>query len=197
MNNNFRQTLFSQSSETLAGIKPSNLFSTAKTFADDKYLLNILHNNNIEVKVLNENKLSSLILIYNRELLTKILEDNEVKEILWEFGYKNFSCEKILNKLSQKFNSDSFPHEIGLLLGYPPEDVKSFIKNEGKECKHCKLWKVYSKEDSARFKMNEYYKCRECFKNLYKKNSDVSKIIKYYKNEKVKYDFLNDFNGIY
>ena len=27
---------------------------------------------------------------------------------------------------------EDFPHEIGLLLGYPLADVKAFIENEGK-----------------------------------------------------------------
>ena len=36
-----------------------------------------------------------------------------------------------------------FPHEIGLLLGYPPEDVSGFIENGGKNFLCSGYWKVY------------------------------------------------------
>jgi hypothetical protein len=43
-----------------------------------------------------------------------------------------------------------FPHEIGLFLGYPPEDVKSFIENDGKNYACRTHWKVYHEPDAAR-----------------------------------------------
>ena len=42
-----------------------------------------------------------------------------------------------------------FPHELGLLLGYPPDDVIGFIKNKGKNYLWIGYWKVYSDLDSA------------------------------------------------
>ena len=46
--------------------------------------------------------------------------------------------------------SCAFPHEIGLFLGYPFEDVMGFIENKGENylCSGC--WKVYSCEQDAR-----------------------------------------------
>lgn len=43
-----------------------------------------------------------------------------------------------------------FPHEIGLFLGYPLEDVQGFIENraEGYKCVGC--WKVYGDEEYAK-----------------------------------------------
>ena len=37
--------------------------------------------------------------------------------------------------------SDGFPHEIGLFLGYPIEDVVGFIRNQGRGCKLSGYWK--------------------------------------------------------
>ena len=36
-----------------------------------------------------------------------------------------------------------FPHEMGLLLGYPLEDVRGFMENEGKYFLYAGYWKVY------------------------------------------------------
>jgi len=38
----------------------------------------------------------------------------------------------------------AFPHEMGLLLGYPVDDVMGFIENRGKNFSHTGYWKVYS-----------------------------------------------------
>jgi hypothetical protein len=43
-----------------------------------------------------------------------------------------------------------FPHEIGLFLGYPPEDVRAFIENDGKNYACRTHWKVYHEPDAAR-----------------------------------------------
>ena len=36
-----------------------------------------------------------------------------------------------------------FPHEMGLLLGYPIEDVRGFIEHNGCGCLYSGYWKVY------------------------------------------------------
>lgn len=36
-----------------------------------------------------------------------------------------------------------FPHEMGVLLGYPAEDVRGFIENKGRNFLYTGYWKVY------------------------------------------------------
>ena len=43
-----------------------------------------------------------------------------------------------------------FPHEVGLFLGYPPEDVEGFIENKACSCKLTGYRKVYSDEEKAK-----------------------------------------------
>ena len=40
-----------------------------------------------------------------------------------------------------------FPHEMGLFLGYPVEDVEGYLKNNGENSLYTGYWKVY--EDVA------------------------------------------------
>ena len=40
----------------------------------------------------------------------------------------------------------SFPHEIGLFLGYPAEDVAGFISHKGHDFCYSGYWKVYVHE---------------------------------------------------
>ena len=51
--------------------------------------------------------------------------------------------------------SGEFPHEVGLFLSYPPEDVKGFIDHRASGFKCAGLWKVYGNEEKrARYSRN-------------------------------------------
>jgi hypothetical protein len=56
----------------------------------------------------------------------------------------------------------SFPHEIGIFLGIPYEDVKGFIKNSGANFITNGYWKVYSDPKRAAKTFQEYDYSRIC-----------------------------------
>lgn len=60
------------------------------------------------------------------------------------------------NKNSRFTEDFEFPHEIGIILGYPLMDVRDFILHNGKNYLICGYWKVYHNADLAR-KTFEYY----------------------------------------
>ena len=65
-------------------------------------------------------------------------------------------------KLLQKRIAEKpeFPHEIGIFLGYPLEDVDGFITHQGENCKLCGCWKGYGNVEQARRTFANYEKCR-------------------------------------
>ena len=72
--------------------------------------------------------------------------------------------------------SGEFPHEIGLFLGYPPEDVQGFI-TQGPDCCKCSgCWKVYGNEDQARKKFAQYKKCTQIYCRLWAAGSSVERL---------------------
>jgi hypothetical protein len=67
-----------------------------------------------------------------------------------------------LNCLKKKFETyRQFPHEIGLFLGYPVDDVLGFVKNKGQNYKFCGYWKVYGNVEKAKNNFYCYELCRE------------------------------------
>ena len=68
---------------------------------------------------------------------------------------------------------DSFPHEIGIFLGYPLGDVMGFIQNAGKNCKCSGCWKVYCDECEARRLFAQFQKCREIYARLWNQGRSV------------------------
>lgn len=64
-----------------------------------------------------------------------------------------------------------FPHEIGIFLGYPLEDVKGFIENSGRHFKICGQWKVYSDTKRAEKLFAKYAECSDRFVLVYHKGN--------------------------
>jgi hypothetical protein len=63
--------------------------------------------------------------------------------------------------LSARFETEKCPHEIGLFLGYPPEDVDGFIRHKGADYALCGGWKVYGDVEYARRTWREWESVRE------------------------------------
>ena len=57
----------------------------------------------------------------------------------------------------------SFPHEVGLFLGYPAEDVEGFIENKGRDFACAGYWKVYANEKETRALFEQYSVCTHEF----------------------------------
>ena len=92
-----------------------------------------------------------LILVYRPQQLSRVLEGEGVGELLAHWGYDlNQPLDQILEQLSRRVaGSPSFPHEIGVFLGYPVEDVMGFMEHKGQNFKLCGPWKVYGDVEAA------------------------------------------------
>jgi hypothetical protein len=91
-----------------------------------------------------------LLLIYDETAMRVLLRKNENISLLALHGYPA-GCDpgEIFTYLQFRFWESKFPHEIGVFLGYPIEDVWGFILNEGKNCVCCRYWKVYHDLEKA------------------------------------------------
>ena len=81
--------------------------------------------------------------------------------ILRDCGYETCCrAENCLSCLIGKMRSNAeFPHEVGLFLGYPPEDVRGFMENRAAGFKLIGYWKVYGEVDAARKKFESFENC--------------------------------------
>lgn len=92
-----------------------------------------------------------LILVYRPQLMAQALERAGVEEMLAPLGYDlTRPMEEILDHLGHRVRQGGgFPHEIGIFLGYPVEDVAGFIAHNGQNFKLCGAWKVYGDVEAA------------------------------------------------
>ena len=134
----------------------------------------------LKIKVLREEcacRDRSLILVYNEGKLAERLSCKEARELLSEYGYaESMSLEQALERLSQRAARDEFPHEIGIFLDYPVEDVRGFVQNSGCNYKLCGCWKVYGDEKKARELFARFKKCTEIYCALWEAGSGIEQL---------------------
>ena len=118
-----------------------------------------------------------LIYVYRPGKLSADLSDSTAAKILHGKGYCTGSCEKCIGQLARKIRSEAeFPHEIGLFLGYPPEDVCGFMENRACNCKCIGCWKVYGDEAAAKKKFAQYKKCTRIYQDQWAKGTDIERL---------------------
>ena len=102
------------------------------------------------------------------------------KAILQQIGYPETSTlEAKLNRLAERIqNEPQFPHEIGIFLGYPSEDVIGFMENKGENYKLCGYWKVYGDAEQAKRTFINYDKCRDFLCNKLNQGYDIYQALK-------------------
>ena len=96
-------------------------------------------------------------------------------DFLLEYGYLRglTLSEKISRLRSRLGKCGEFPHEIGIFLGYPVEDVRGFISNEGKNFKACGTWKVYGDGERAAGLFESYRRCTEYFCSMVERGARI------------------------
>lgn len=162
----FSKILAYHMAPSMLGIKPASLITIDKQrfCVEDHihYFNQKAATKGLCIRVLHENPKAILIIMYREALLLKQISDSKIHDYLKICGYQSCTTvEDYLAVLSQRIaQNNSFPHEIGLFLGYPLEDVRGFIENHGKNYIFCGYWKVYSDEKKARKLFQNYGKCR-------------------------------------
>ena len=132
---------------TLAGMKSANLFSyryTSQTeVLRELYDMNRkLNSRGVYVEAMLWREESVLIYVYREQFLERDLQQSGARRLLRQYGYDDYKVESCLKRLKERLvGFDGFPHEIGIFLGYPLEDVIGFIDHKGQDCKLCGMWK--------------------------------------------------------
>lgn len=153
---------------TLAGMKAASLVSVSKKkYGDVDTLLRAyapwLLCRGIFTERLVEDEERALLFLYQRQALEHILQQAQSRLLLEEFGYDATGpLEGQIAHLKARVRENvEFPHEIGLFLGYPYEDVRGFILYGGRAAKCGGYWKVYTDAARATEMFARYRDCCE------------------------------------
>jgi len=161
----FGRKLAFHTAPTLLGIKCASLVSFSRLEFDLGVHIGIFNRRASEIglkmRMMHVCDTRCVMLVYSEKKLDERLHEKQTARMLRNSGYDlNSGLDAMLEKLSRRMENCAFPHEIGLFLDYPAEDVKGFIENNGENYKLCGCWKVYSSEECAKRTFENYEKCR-------------------------------------
>lgn len=172
---NLEVQLALQCAPVLTGIKTANLLIIEKSLAGS--LSQVLEGEHLLYHLLYKMRDKLVYFIYNRKQLEEYIKIKPAAVLLGLLGHRHTVLEKILEEISKRYESymtgkGSFPHELGLLLGYPPQDVIGFIDHQGQNFLYKGYWKVYDNPEQAKELFASYDKARErAVVTLYQGNS--------------------------
>ena len=153
-----------QCAPLIARLKLSNLLMAQNE--DLSRIRQILRRTGISYYVLAVTQKKTAMLLYNRRQLEDYLARENVHQILEDMGYTNMHLGEILFHFSKRYHNfvegkQEFPHEMGLFLGYPVEDVIGFIENDGENCLYTGYWKVYANLSEKKALFQKFETARE------------------------------------
>ncbi len=177
------ETLLHFCSPTLAGLKCGNLFSDH--FASYEEMLEEIreYNHMLSAKgmiliALTYQDHRGLMYLYRPAKLRQSLSGADAQKILKSCGYTSADPVPCLLQLRDKISDrNEFPHEIGLFLNYPPEDVRGFIDEKASNYKLIGTWKVYGDVDRAQKTFDRYQHCTEVYKRCYRGGVPIQKLM--------------------
>ena len=184
------EVLVEQCAPTLARVKPASMFryqprdlkAEPVEMALEKLpvLQKTLAARGIRIRILkNCPKTETLLFfVFRTEMCRRILEDRASRAFLRAGGYDTeHGMDALLDQFSEKIClRESFPHEIGVLLGYPLADVIGFIRNGGRNCRGQGCWKSYSDPAGAMRSQEMYRKCTRIYKRLFAAGTPLTKL---------------------
>lgn len=150
---NLQELIVRHCSPTLAGLKCGNLFrvsSDAHGLSDTVAGIESgLLDKGIRIRILRTAVGDSLVYVYRPDQVEARLEEDAVRMFLQNEGYDVDDPGSLVDELERRFVY-GIPHEIGVFLGYPIDDVLGYIAHEGKDYVCLGCWKAYSDPEGAR-----------------------------------------------
>ena len=123
--------------------------------------------------ILIEQESQYTIYVYNSKFKDYI-SSNAVQNFLKSYQYPN-TFELCIQELKKRLNTKNFPHEIGVFLGYPLDDVIGFI--EHKPYYLVGDWKVYQNVNEAKKQFDVFKQAKEQMLNEIHNGYELYKII--------------------
>ncbi len=174
--------LISHTAPTLAGLKTGSLFpcgyaSWPLLVREIRAVNLMLSSKGLRLIPLRRRSGRALLYLYRPARLERDLSSDEAAALLRREGYSDLRHTRCLAELIRRLQRfEGFPHEIGLFLSYPPEDVRGFIEHNGRECKCVGCWKVYGDARKAQRTFRAYKTCTDSYRTHFAMGASLERL---------------------
>lgn len=183
---NVETQIVMQCAPVIAGLKISNLLIVGNH--NREHVKTIMKKTGLCWKELLNLNNQTTFLVYQPEKLKEYLMQQNVQDLMKRLGYQSCTQKELVENVQKKYweymvHRGAFPHEMGLLLGYPAEDVYGFIENDGKNFLFSGYWKVYENMPAKKKLFMKFEQARETMLQLISCGISIIDVIDIYKEE--------------
>ena len=172
--------LVSHCTPLLAGMKVAHMLTCERTVYCK--IAHLVCGTGIQIRPLTRNSDRITFFLYDELALARHVNSHLNAEFLRLHGYEDLSLPHVFREVSRRYASykngtASFPHELGVLLGYPLHDVIGFMEHGGKNCLFCGYWKVYSQPEQKAYLFRSFDRAREHFLSSLQRGNGIRDIL--------------------
>ena len=154
INSSYIKWLIEVLGPVILGSKPAEILNLSSKDMNKESKLNEIKSffsncTKLSYKIINIPDGGIRLVFINKDALSITLNNKKCLNFLKFIGYpSNYNLDEYLNILIDKLNSDNFPHEIGIFLGYPLTVSYTHLDN------HCRLTFIINSIDFFYFYVN-------------------------------------------
>lgn len=194
----FVACLVRQAGLVVMGVKPASVFSftpRVHTSAPDRLrsrslsarLLSVYGQlakpMGLSLACLERREAGLMLLAWRPSSVTALLADDGARSFLAERALPSEDAGELMSALVSRLRAfyarrGPFPHELGLVLGYPLEDVRGFLSDGGRGAVACGRWMVYGNVAEARRHFDELDRLEARCKRLYSEGASMGELLR-------------------
>lgn len=177
-----------QCAPLLTGLKISNLLTIPSKMRQQ--VSQVFRKTGISVFLLYQSSQKTTFFLYREQELEWALKKKKVRKMMEQLGYQSTHLPDLLRQVAERYEAhmalrEEFPHELGLLLGYPPEDVAGFILHKGKNFLYSGYWKVYENPEKSLILFQQFESAREEIVRMMSAGISIEEILEFYQSRRV------------
>lgn len=156
----------------ILGSKPSEIINIPGSNEDKQVKLSQIesffsHCSRITYRIITTHDGGKRVLFINEESMEKLLSNKRCVNFLKFIGYPSeYKINDYMDELVFRLQSEEFPHEIGVFLGYPLKDVLGFMGYGKNELVEIRNWRIYGDKEISYEVYNNFMRDKAIMKEM-------------------------------
>ena len=156
----------------ILGSKPAEIINVPGSKEDKKIKLSQIEAffsncSRITYRIITTHDGGKRVLFINEKSMEKVLVNKRCINFLKFVGYSSdYELNDYMDELVFRLQSEEFPHEIGVFLGYPLKDVLGFMGYGKNELVEVKNWRIYGDKEISYEVYNNFMRDKAIMKEM-------------------------------
>ena len=171
-NSSYIKRILEMIGPVILGSKPSEIVNIPGTIEEKRVKLFQIQSffsncSKITYRIITTHDGGKRVLFINELSMNRVLSNKRCVNFLKFVGYSSdYNFDGYINELVSRLESEEFPHEIGVFLGYPLKDVLGFMGYGKKELVEIRNWKIYGDKQVSYDVYNSFLRDKKIMREM-------------------------------